>query len=101
MGADQTTRIHAPWKRNDQVRWHEVARPQVHGHDLTCVAALPGHRFASGAEEKIVRVFEATKMFVRNFALITGTDAGEGCFSPTAHGASVPSLGQVEIWALK
>ena len=53
-------------------KWHEVARPQVHGHDLTCVTALPGHRFASGADEKIVRVFESTKMFLRNLASITG-----------------------------
>ena len=58
MSSDQTTRVHAPWKQSkgDGLKWHEVARPQVHGHDLTCVTALPGHRFASGADEKIVRV---------------------------------------------
>ena len=74
VSSDQTTRVHAPWKQSKQdgLKWHEVARPQVHGHDLTCVTALPGHRFASGADEKIVRVFESTKMFLRNLASITG-----------------------------
>ena len=75
MSSDQTTRVHAPWRQSKEgggVKWHEVARPQVHGHDLTCVTALPGHRFASGADEKIVRVFESTKMFLRNLASITG-----------------------------
>ena len=75
MSSDQTTRVHAPWRQGKEgggAKWHEVARPQVHGHDLTCVKALPGHRFASGADEKIVRVFESTKMFLRNLASITG-----------------------------
>ncbi len=66
----------------DQVVWHEIARPQTHGFDLHCVCALPAvpartvvdadggdgsivfdddhaiapaHRFASGAEEKVLR----------------------------------------------
>ncbi len=65
----------------------------MHGHDLVCLAALPQHSFASGAEEKIVRVFEATKLFLDNLALITKTQLSVGDFVPAAHGASVPSLG--------
>ena len=66
---DQTTRCHAIWKEDasNVQDWHEIARPQVHGYDLCCLTTLPGHRFASGAEEKIVRVFEATKMFLKNY----------------------------------
>jgi len=53
---------------------------------------------ASGAEEKIVRTFEAPKMFVKNFCQITGADQSEmelgndDC-REIAQGASVPSLG--------
>ena len=48
--------------------WHEVARPQVHGHDINCVTIVQGkgnHRFVSGADEKVARVFEATWSFLK------------------------------------
>lgn len=55
-GLDQTTRLHAPWRKHDDSaddekadqRWHEIARPQVHGYDINCICAVPGtsHRFA-------------------------------------------------------
>jgi len=35
---------------------------------------LPSHRFASGAEEKIVRVFECTKNFLRNVSNLSKID---------------------------
>ncbi|KAK6921695.1 WD40 repeat [Dillenia turbinata] len=69
---DQTTRVFAPWKNitssGDGNSWHEVARPQVHGHDINCVAIIPGkgnHRFVSGADEKVARVFEAPLSFLK------------------------------------
>ena len=43
VGRDQTARIHAPWSGGGGV-WQEVARPQVHGYDMSCVTMLPGHR---------------------------------------------------------
>lgn len=69
VGSDQTTRLHAPWvqKNTNQKSWHEIARPQVHGYDLVCLAMLPDYKFASGAEEKIVRVFSAPENFLSNF----------------------------------
>eukprot|EP00127_Corallochytrium_limacisporum_P000314 Clim_evm9s11 gene=Clim_evmTU9s11 len=55
--SDQTTRLFSYWP-SEKV-WSEFARPQVHGHDLTCVAAIDGDTFASGAEEKVIRTFVA------------------------------------------
>ncbi|PON34199.1 Guanine nucleotide-binding protein, beta subunit [Parasponia andersonii] len=69
---DQTTRIFAPWKNEasptERDTWHEIARPQVHGHDINCVTIIRGkgnHRFVSGADEKVARVFEATLSFLK------------------------------------
>lgn len=67
VSTDQTTRLHAPWVHNLKKSWHEIARPQVHGYDMSCIAVLSRYRFASGAEEKIIRVFEAPYNFVENF----------------------------------
>ena len=110
VSLDQTTRVHAPWNTGDNVScvseekdnlWHEIARPQVHGHDLFCVTMLPGHRMASGADEKIIRTFEATKIFLENLTKISKVNAEKGFLDGTiksdneeqAQGASVPSLG--------
>ncbi|GKU90268.1 hypothetical protein SLEP1_g4277 [Rubroshorea leprosula] len=69
---DQTTRIFASWKNqasdSDGDSWYEIARPQVHGHDINCVTIILGkgnHRFVSGAEEKVARVFEAPLSFLK------------------------------------
>lgn len=53
---------------DDKEAWHEIARPQVHGHDINCVTIIRGegnHRFVSGAEEKVARVFEAPLSFLK------------------------------------
>ncbi|XP_057757735.1 elongator complex protein 2 [Arachis stenosperma] len=69
---DQTARIYAPWKVEASLKkgefWHEIARPQVHGHDINCMAVVHGkgnHRFVSGADEKVARVFEAPLSFLK------------------------------------
>jgi elongator complex protein 2 len=45
--------------------WHEINRPQVHGYDLVDVTHIGNFCFASIAEEKVVRVFEAPQPFVK------------------------------------
>jgi len=94
---DQTTRVFAKWPSTDekqseaqllvqdrptlspQGEWHELARPQVHGFDLHCMTpVLMGptqpfpHLFASGAEEKVIRVFLAPLPFVQSAQGIAG-----------------------------
>lgn len=88
---DQTTRVHAPWKTDKKVEvWHEIGRPQVHGYDLSCLAMLGPYTFASGAEEKVVRVFTAPTTFQKYLSTVASTDDWEG---KLAEGASVPALG--------
>lgn len=59
--SDQTTRLHAEWKRGAKRSWHEFSRPQIHGYDLNCIAATTPHQFSSGADEKLLRVFNEPK----------------------------------------
>ena len=73
VSADQTTRIHAPWRHSEET-WHELARPQVHGYDMQALALLSRYKFASGAEEKIVRTFQAPANFIENFRRITKSE---------------------------
>ncbi|KAI9593713.1 WD40-repeat-containing domain protein [Syncephalis fuscata] len=69
---DQTTRLFGPWSKNGtQLGWYEIARPQVHGYDLQCAAFTGDYQFASGADEKVVRVFDAPASFVRSLASLT------------------------------
>ncbi|TRY73158.1 hypothetical protein TCAL_02201 [Tigriopus californicus] len=92
---DQTTRLHAPYRvsnTSEAVSWHELARPQVHGYDLTCITMLPNHRFASGAEEKIVRTFETTRTFLANLRSISKETIQEN-ENMVPRMALVPSLG--------
>lgn len=92
VSADQTTRLHAPWTRPDGLaEWHELARPQVHGYDLAAIAPISSRTFASAAEEKVIRVFDAPSNFAHNYQAIVGQPLGGE--DAGAEGASVPSLG--------
>ncbi|KAL0408903.1 UNVERIFIED_CONTAM: Elongator complex protein 2 [Sesamum radiatum] len=75
---DQTSRVFSSWhdesSLEDGEAWHEIARPQVHGHDINCVAIIRGkgnHRFVSGADEKVARVFEAPLSFLKTLSHAT------------------------------
>ncbi|XP_055089835.2 elongator complex protein 2 isoform X5 [Symphalangus syndactylus] len=98
VGTDQTTRLFAPWKKKDQsqVTWHEIARPQIHGYDLKCLAMINRFQFVSGADEKVLRVFSAPRNFVENFCAITGQSLNHVLCnqdSDLPEGATVPALG--------
>lgn len=135
VSKDQTARAWARWShksqninsiigssdlklKNDPERfnWHELARPQVHGHDLSnatflVVPSAPGttpiaesdlsliqgryHRFVSCAEEKVVRVFDAPIAFLRSMNnLSSGLPAiSEEDIKNRAASANVPALG--------
>ncbi|XP_062425681.1 elongator complex protein 2 isoform X2 [Rhea pennata] len=98
VGSDQTTRLFAPWKtkHKTEVTWHEIARPQVHGYDIRCLAMIGRFQFVSGADEKVLRVFRAPKNFVENFSSITGIPVRMLHYhqsSDLPEGATVPALG--------
>ncbi|KAJ0414553.1 6-phosphofructo-2-kinase-domain-containing protein [Aspergillus carlsbadensis] len=93
--ADQTTRLHAQWLREDgqqkKKSWHEFSRPQIHGYDLNCVDTLGPGRFVSGAEEKLLRVFNEPKPIAQLLERLSGfTQSTEGELPDTAQ---IPVLG--------
>uniref|UniRef100_A0AAX7U4P1 Elongator complex protein 2 n=1 Tax=Astatotilapia calliptera TaxID=8154 RepID=A0AAX7U4P1_ASTCA len=101
VGSDQTTRLFTPWRTQEskKVTWHEISRPQIHGYDMQCLAMIGRFQFVSGADEKVLRVFQAPRNFVENFANISGTSKETlltSCVSDSAdlpEGASTPALG--------
>ena len=79
---------------------------QVHGYDMTCVSAIaPGFRFVSGADEKVLRVFEAPSQFFDACQNLSGVNVnedvkrsivgggGDGGGDGPVMGAAVPALG--------
>lgn len=83
---DQTTRIHAPWGIG---RWHEISRPQIHGHDLFTVRPMQEF-IVSGAEEKILRAFQPPNIFYKNLE-----DISDFLVEKTSDtkAATIPALG--------
>lgn len=72
VSLDQTTRVHGAIASSapEQSIWHELSRPQVHGYDLLGVAWLGPWTFASVADEKVARVFEAPRNFVEEVQVL-------------------------------
>ena len=62
---DQTTRMFGPWKRDGVETWHELARPQIHGYDLNAISTLHDWKFVSGADEKVLRVFQTSRSIAK------------------------------------
>lgn len=83
---DQTTRVHAPW---GFCRWHEISRPQIHGHDLFSVRPIK-EMIVSGAEEKILRAFQPPNIFFKNLEDISDIVLDQ---KSEAKAASIPALG--------
>ena len=92
--SDQTTRLHSICSTDGGESWHELARPQIHGYDIKCIAMVGRHSFVSGADEKVLRVFRATKCFANTLIKLSNIDISvEMNSEETAHSASVPTLG--------
>lgn len=91
--SDCSTRIHCEWARTGT--WHEVTRAQVHGYEVNCLAPLSSTLFASGADEKVIRVFQATKYFLQCYHNVSGqslkVNASEETDLPDF--ATIPLLG--------
>lgn len=89
--SDQTTRLHARWKRSGKETWHEIARPQIHGYDLNCIDSLGDAQFVSGADEKLLRVFNEPKAVADLLYKLCGLKQPETEDMPDA--ANIPVLG--------
>ncbi|APA15152.1 hypothetical protein SS1G_08752 [Sclerotinia sclerotiorum 1980 UF-70] len=88
---DQTTRLHAQWKRDGKVSWHEMARPQIHGYDLNCIDSLGETQFVSGADEKLLRVFNEPRAVATLLNKLCGIGSENINNMPDA--ANMPVLG--------
>jgi elongator complex protein 2 len=94
VSADQTTRLYAPLM--DFAGYGELARPQVHGHDMHCCACVTSGCFVSAGDEKLLRVFRAPQAFVDSWRRLCAVDGDDQLFAAgwsSASVATVPALG--------
>ena len=101
---DHTCRLWIPvptlsGEEEDDEVWIEIARPQVHGYYLSAVTSLSTpdhpHLLVSGADEKELRVFDATLDFIGLLRLITKREKGpiQGDEVERVERAYLPTLG--------
>ncbi|KAL9596206.1 MAG: hypothetical protein Q9219_005958 [cf. Caloplaca sp. 3 TL-2023] len=90
-GSDQTTRLHAEWIDRLGLSWHEMARPQIHGYNLNCIDTIGELQFVSGADEKLLRVFDEPKRTAERLRRLCGIKNIHEKELPPA--ANVPVLG--------
>ncbi|EFQ27915.1 WD domain-containing protein [Colletotrichum graminicola] len=90
--SDQTTRLHARWKRGAARSWHEMSRPQIHGYDLNCIDTLGASQFVSGADEKLMRVFSEPRAVAQMLQTLGGIQTDAPAES-MPDGANMPVLG--------
>ena len=89
--ADQTTRLYAEWKRGSKRSWHEFARPQIHGYDLNCIDTMGQGQFVSGADEKLLRVFDEPAAVAEILEKLSGVRPASSHVLP--YTANMPVLG--------
>ncbi|TKX22058.1 putative elongator complex protein-1 [Elsinoe australis] len=90
-GSDQTTRLLAQWQKGADATWHELARPQIHGYDLNCVDTLGTRQFISGADEKLLRVFNMSKASAQLISNLSGSI--DSATDDLPESANIPVLG--------
>ncbi|KZM18505.1 Elongator subunit elp2 [Ascochyta rabiei] len=89
---DQTTRLFSEWKQGESASsWHEFSRPQIHGYDLNCVDAISDTEFVSGADEKLLRVFDEPKGVAGMLSRLCNIESSNASHLPDA--ANIPVLG--------
>jgi elongator complex protein 2 len=93
-GLDQTTRLFSQWKRDGApASWHEFSRPQIHGYDLNCIDAISDTKFVSGADEKLLRVFDEPKGVAGILSKLCGVDTSATTTADLPDAANIPVLG--------
>ena len=113
--ADQTTRLHAPVptppeaeeegepknniSRDQKKTWHEMSRPQIHGYDLNCIDSLGDTQFVSGADEKLMRVFDEPGAVARLLHRVCGVDSSNNS-DPSRADASAPDAADMPVLGL-
>ncbi|GAX17525.1 elongator complex protein 2 [Fistulifera solaris] len=95
---DQTCRLWAPIEESDKDSiWVELARPQVHGYNLTSIASISSvkhkHLMVTGAEEKELRVFDAPRTTLCMLQTIHGEANSVDDDIERVDRAFIPSLG--------
>ena len=90
-GSDQTTRLHAASRQGKKRCWHEMARPQIHGYDINCIDSVGQTQFISGADEKLLRVFDEPRTTANLLSNICGIQTEAEQNLPDA--ANIPVLG--------
>nr|XP_018263626.1 elongator complex protein 2 [Kwoniella dejecticola CBS 10117]OBR85784.1 elongator complex protein 2 [Kwoniella dejecticola CBS 10117] len=93
VSSDQTSRIHAESSTSANARWAEIARPQIHGYDMTDIAFISPLRFVSSADEKVARVFDAPEGFVESLRTLGVSSSSQQEEGARPKGATVPPLG--------
>lgn len=85
--------------------WREISRPQIHGYDLHSIAVSPSlakYHIFSGADEKVLRVFDAPSCVIEGLTTLCGrnriknTSTGTGTSDstgPRVTRAYIPELG--------
>ncbi|KAG4304103.1 hypothetical protein PORY_002467 [Pneumocystis oryctolagi] len=94
---DQTTRLFAPWIRQNEKgkfeeTWHEFSRPQIHGYDINCVNMLDTWQLISGADEKVIRIFNPIKPVARLILKLSNLEFDKR-IDNLSDAANVPLLG--------
>ena len=98
--SDQTTRLHACYKNGPDESWHEFSRPQIHGYDLNCVASIKPDYFVSGADEKLLRVFQEPRAIAELLQRMCNISPESAKELPEAAGIPVLGLSNKTIGSL-
>jgi elongator complex protein 2 len=88
---DQTTRLFSEWKREGVSSWHEFSRPQIHGYDLNCIDTISDSQFLTGADEKLLRVFDEPRGVANMLSKLCNIESKSTDDLPDA--ANIPVLG--------